>query len=205
MTLSTLQGVKRLSMGDLANAFQLKGMDTLAALPRPWPPAPAARACRPGPPAPPHPAHSPARLPVLQPAPPVPGDTPNKASPRGCGTWPDQPPSVARFTHQFQQIASNAMKNAALPQNDLDATRNLATGIAQEALKTAPSMASQFLPPVVASPAKKPAPKPPPPTTKTRPPAAPLPHAASRQQSRSQKSPGQNQHQHNNNARKKAP
>ena len=85
------------------------------------------------------------------------------------------------LTHQFQQIASNAMKDAAL-QNNLDATRNLATGMAQEALKTATSMASQFVPPVVASPAKKTSAKAPAAHKDEAPssPAAPTPPAASK-------------------------
>lgn len=85
------------------------------------------------------------------------------------------------LTHQFQQIASNAMKDAAL-QNNLDATRNLATGMAQEALKTATSMASQFVPPVVTSPAKKTSAKAPAAHKDEAPssPAAPTPPAASK-------------------------
>ena len=47
------------------------------------------------------------------------------------------------LTSQFQQIAANAMKDAA-KQTAIDTTRNMATGLAKEALKTATGMASQF-------------------------------------------------------------
>ena len=42
-----------------------------------------------------------------------------------------------------QQIAANAMKDAA-KQTAIDTTKNMATGLAKEALKTATGMASQF-------------------------------------------------------------
>jgi hypothetical protein len=44
------------------------------------------------------------------------------------------------LTNQFQQIASNAMKDAA-KQTALDTTKNMATGLAKEAMKTASGMA----------------------------------------------------------------
>ena len=47
------------------------------------------------------------------------------------------------LTSQFQQIATNAMKDAA-KQTAIDTTKNMATGLAKEALKTATGMASQF-------------------------------------------------------------
>ncbi len=47
------------------------------------------------------------------------------------------------LTSQFQQIAASAMKDAA-KQTALDTTKNMATGLAKEALKTATDMASQF-------------------------------------------------------------
>ena len=47
------------------------------------------------------------------------------------------------LTGQFQQIAANAMKDAA-KQTALDTTKNMATGLAKEAIKTATGMASQF-------------------------------------------------------------
>lgn len=47
------------------------------------------------------------------------------------------------LTSQFQQIAATAMKDAA-KQTAIDTTKNMATGLAKEALKTATGMASQF-------------------------------------------------------------
>ena len=47
------------------------------------------------------------------------------------------------LTSQFQQIAANAMKDAA-KQTAIDTTRNMASGLAKEAFKTASGMASQF-------------------------------------------------------------
>ena len=47
------------------------------------------------------------------------------------------------LTSQFQQIAANAMKDAA-KQTAIDTTKNMATGLAKEALKTATGMATQF-------------------------------------------------------------
>jgi len=44
------------------------------------------------------------------------------------------------LTQQFQQIAASAMKDAA-QQTAIDATKNLATGLAKEAIKTATDMA----------------------------------------------------------------
>jgi hypothetical protein len=44
------------------------------------------------------------------------------------------------LTNQFQQIAANAMKDAA-KQTALDTTKNMASGLAKEALKTATGMA----------------------------------------------------------------
>lgn len=171
MTLSTLQGMN-VSMGDLANAFQLKGMDTLAS---------AAQAMAPSTPTPSTFTSAPASAAASATS--AQGDTPNKTSaPAGAEAGLIDPMQWwGALTHQFQQIASNAMKDAAL-QNNLDATRNLATGMAQEALKTATSMASQFVPPVVASPAKKTSAKAPAAHKDEAPssPAAPTPPAASK-------------------------
>ena len=47
------------------------------------------------------------------------------------------------LTGQFQQIAANALKDPAT-QNAIDATRTMATGLAQDAVKTATDMAQQF-------------------------------------------------------------
>lgn len=144
MTLSTLQGMN-VSMGDLANAFKLKSADTLASAAQAMAPS----ASRPAPAAP---ASSPTPSTFTSAASSSESETTAKTTPEPGLIDPMQ--WWGALTNQFQQIASNAMKDAAL-QNNLDATRNLATGMAQEALKTATSMASQFVPPVVASPAKK--------------------------------------------------
>ena len=178
MTLSTLQGMN-VSMGDLANAFQLKGMDTLASAAQAMAPS----TSRPAPAAPAPSTFTSAPASAAASATSAQGDTPNKTSaPAGAEPGLIDPMQWwGALTHQFQQIASNAMKDAAL-QNNLDATRNLATGMAQEALKTATSMASQFVPPVVASPAKKTSAKAPAVHKDEAPssPAAPTPPAASK-------------------------
>ena len=178
MTLSTLQGMN-VSMGDLANAFQLKGMDTLASAAQAMAPS----TSRPAPAAPAPSTVTSAPASAAASATSAQGDPPNKTSaPAGAEPGLIDPMQWwGALTHQFQQIASNAMKDAAL-QNNLDATRNLATGMAQEALKTATSMASQFVPPVVASPAKKTSAKAPAAHKDEAPssPAAPTPPAASK-------------------------
>src|SRR5574344_1804181 len=183
MTLSTLQGMN-VSMGDLANAFQLKGMDTLASAAQAMAPStsrPAPAAPAPSTPTPSTFTSAPASAAASATS--AQGDTPNKTSaPAGAEAGLIDPMQWwGALTHQFQQIASNAMKDAAL-QHTLDATRNLATGMAQEALKTATSMASQFVPPVVASPAKKTSAKAPAAHKDEAPssPAAPTPPAASK-------------------------
>lgn len=179
MTLSTLQGMN-VSMGDLANAFQLKGMDTLAS---------AAQAMAPSTsrPAPAAPASSPTPSTFTSAPASAPASAASSSESETTAKTTPEPGLIdpmqwwGALTHQFQQIASNAMKDAAL-QNNLDATRNLATGMAQEALKTATSMASQFVPPVVASPAKKTSAKAPAAHKDEAPssPAAPTPPAASK-------------------------
>ena len=197
MTLSTLQGMN-VSMGDLANAFQLKGMDTLASAAQAMAPS----TSRPAPAAPAPSTFTSAPASAAASATSAQGDTPNKASaPAGAEPGLIDPMQWwGALTHQFQQIASNAMKDAAL-QNNLDATRNLATGMAQEALKTATSMASQFVPPVVASPAKKTSAKAPAAHKDEAPssPAAPTPPAASK--AAAKKAPAKS----STAARKKAP
>lgn len=178
MTLSTLQGMN-VSMGDLANAFQLKGMDTLASAAQAMAPStsrPAPAAPAPSTPTPSTFTSAPASAPASA-ASSSESETTAKTTPEPGLIDPMQ--WWGALTHQFQQIASNAMKDAAL-QNNLDATRNLATGMAQEALKTATSMASQFVPPVVASPAKKTSAKAPAASsaTSSSAPSAPTPPAA---------------------------
>lgn len=129
MTLATLQGMN-FSMGDVANAFKLKAADTVAS--------------------------------GVQKA----GETAAGAAQAMAGAAraaaeavPDAAAKVAKgvadvglidplqwwgaLTTQFQQIAGNALKDAAR-QSAMDTTRNVATGLAKEAFKTASDMATQF-------------------------------------------------------------
>ena len=129
MTLATLQGMN-FSMGDVANAFKLKAADTVAS--------------------------------GVQKA----GDTATSAAQAMAGAAraaaeavPDVAAKAAKgaadaglidplqwwgaLTTQFQQIAGEALKDAAR-QSALDTTRNVATGLAKEAFKTASDMATQF-------------------------------------------------------------
>ena len=151
MTLATLKGMN-FSMGDVANAFKLKTADTVmsgvqkaadtvtgaaeavtsaaarvtgrAAAEEETPeeteadaePAPAAKA-----------------------KPKAKGKTAAAAEPAVV----DPMQWWGALSQQFQQIAANAMKDAA-KQTAIDTTKNMATGLAKEALKTATGMASQF-------------------------------------------------------------
>jgi hypothetical protein len=62
------------------------------------------------------------------------------------------------LTQQFQQIATNALKDAAQA-TALDTTKNLATGIAKEALKSATDMAKAVAPKAAVKAAARPAAK----------------------------------------------
>lgn len=151
MTLATLKGMN-FSMGDVANAFKLKTADTVmsgvqkaadtvtgaaeavtSAAARVTGRAAAEE-------------ESPEETEAdAEPAPAA------KAKPKAKGKAADTPePAVVdpmqwwgALTSQFQQIAANAMKDAA-KQTAIDTTKNMATGLAKEALKTATGMASQF-------------------------------------------------------------
>lgn len=117
MTLSTLRGMN-FSVGELAQALQLKADAVKATA------VPAASAVEPS------------------------GKTAAKASRRKSPARKaaDTPSAAAgvvdpmqwwgALSQQFQQIANNAMKEAAT-QTAIDATRNMASGLAKEALKTA--------------------------------------------------------------------
>lgn len=151
MTLATLKGMN-FSMGDVANAFKLKTADTVmsgvqkaadtvtgaagavaGAAARVTGRAAAA-------------ADEEAQAEDEEPAAP-----PAKAKPKAKGkTAAAAEPALVdpmqwwgALTGQFQQIAANAMKDAA-KQTAIDTTKNMATGLAKEALKTATGMASQF-------------------------------------------------------------
>ena len=149
MTLATLKGMN-FSMGDVANAFKLKTADTVMSGVQKAADtvSGAAEAV----------AGAAARVTgraaaeeeaadetEAEPAPAA------KAKPKAKGkTAAAAEPAVVdpmqwwgALTSQFQQIAANAMKDAA-KQTAIDTTRNMATGLAKEALKTATGMASQF-------------------------------------------------------------
>ncbi len=149
MTLATLKGMN-FSMGDVANAFKLKTADTVMSGVQKAADtvSGAAEAV----------AGAAARVTgraaaeeeaadetEAEPAPAA------KAKPKAKGkTAAAADPAVVdpmqwwgALTSQFQQIAANAMKDAA-KQTAIDTTKNMATGLAKEALKTATGMASQF-------------------------------------------------------------
>ena len=140
MTLATLKGMN-FSMGDVANAFKLKAADTVTS---------AAEAV----------AGAAARVTgrAEEEAPPAQDEAPaskTKAKAKAKASKKTQAastpaPSVVdplqwwgALTGQFQQIAANAMKDAAR-QTAIDTTKTMATGLAKEAFKTATGMASQF-------------------------------------------------------------
>jgi len=140
MTLATLKGMN-FSMGDVANAFKLKTADTvmdgvhkagetLASAAQ----AVTGAASRVAERAAPEPEAAPA-----------PKARTTKAAPAAAAAASIVDPMQwwGALTQQFQQIASSAMKDAA-KQTALDTTRNMAAGLAKEALKTATGMASQM-------------------------------------------------------------
>ena len=170
MTLATLKGMN-FSMGDVANAFKLKTADTVM--------SGVQKAAD---------TVSGAADAVAGAAARVTGRGEAEAPDRGQQDAADAVPSRAKaksasksaaksasndtavvdpmqwwgaLTSQFQQIAANAMKDAA-KQTAIDTTKNMATGLAKEAFKTASGMASQFaakgLQSVKASPRKAAAP-----------------------------------------------
>ena len=155
MTLATLKGMN-FSMGDVANAFKLKTADTMmggvqkAASSMTGAADAMTQAA----------ARMTGRAAAAEPEPEEQEDDaepvqeqaaePSKAKAKGGTTSSDAEPSVVdpmqwwgALTGQFQQIAANAMKDAA-KQTAIDTTKNMATDLAKEALKTATGMASQF-------------------------------------------------------------
>jgi hypothetical protein len=147
MTLSTLKSMN-FSMGDVANALKIKAADTLAGLtaaapsqfaglevpPRTYGNAPTAQADEEAgseedetPPAAP-------RSKVRKPAPATP--------PAAAGGVVDPMQWWGAISQQFQQIASNAMKDVA-KQTALDTTRQVATGLTDQAVKAATGMAGK--------------------------------------------------------------
>ncbi|MDP3227392.1 MAG: hypothetical protein Q8N13_05395 [Acidovorax sp.] len=155
MTLATLKGMN-FSMGDVANAFKLKTADTVmggvqkaastmtgaadamtSAAARATGRANAAEAEPEEHEDDAEPADEPTAAPAKAKAK---GD---KASGAAEPTVVDPMQWWGALTGQFQQIAANAMKDAA-KQTAIDTTKNMATGLAKEALKTATGMATQF-------------------------------------------------------------
>lgn len=149
MTLATLKGMN-FSMGDVANAFKLKtadtvmsgvqkAADTVTGAAEAVTSAAARVTGR---------AAAEEETPEEAEAEPAPAA---KAKPKAKGkTAAAAEPAVVdpmqwwgALTSQFQQIAANAMKDAA-KQTAIDTTKNMATGLAKEAFKTASGMASQF-------------------------------------------------------------
>ncbi|MGP1629083.1 MAG: PhaM family polyhydroxyalkanoate granule multifunctional regulatory protein [Giesbergeria sp.] len=148
MTLATLKGMN-FNMGDVANAFKLKTADTVmggvhkagegiaqAAQMVSGVAARAADLARPE--ADDGSADSQAAEP---PATGKAHTSKAKAAPAASVIDPMQ--WWGALTQQFQEIAGAAMKDAAR-QSAMDATRNLATGLAKDALKTATGMAGQM-------------------------------------------------------------
>lgn len=153
MTLATLKGMN-FSMGDVANAFKLKTADTVmsgvqkaadtvsgaaeavaGAAARVTGRATEAQEDD-------HPAEeedTPAAAPKARAAKAGKAKAASAAEP----TVVDPMQWWGALTSQFQQIAANAMKDAA-KQTAIDTTKNMATGLAKEAFKTASGMASQF-------------------------------------------------------------
>ena len=145
MTLATLKGMN-FSVGDVANAFKLKtadtvmegvhkASDTLAHAAQAVSGA-ASRVADIA--APEEPAAAPAARKTAKPK----AKAGAKAD-AGAGAGLIDPMQWwGALTQQFQQIAASAMKDAA-KQTALDTTRNMATGLAKEALKTATGMAAR--------------------------------------------------------------
>ena len=149
MTLATLQGMN-FSLGDVANAFKIKAADTVAGLTGGAMSAPSNFAGLEVP------ARTYGTAPVvgspqmpqtsLPPAAPAPQAAPRKASaskkaavaPVGGVVDPLQ--WWGALSQQFQHIATNAMKDVA-KQTALDGTRNAASGLTSQAVKTATGVA----------------------------------------------------------------
>jgi len=149
MTLATLKGMN-FSMGDVANAFKLKTADTVMggvhkagegiAQAAQMVGGVAARAADLAKPA----ADAGDNAAAEAPAAPAKGRAKSKAAPaKAAASVIDPMQWWGALTQQFQQIAASAMKDAAR-QTAVDTTRNLATGLAKDAIKTATGMAGQM-------------------------------------------------------------
>ncbi len=144
MTLSTLKTMN-FSMGDVANALKIKAADTLAGFTGAPAAAPTPFA---GLEIPPRTyGSSPAEPEAAPKSPPAPRKkkTVRKTAapaPATAGGVVDPVQWWGALSQQFQQIASNAMKDVA-KQTALDTTRQVASGLTDQALKTATGMAGK--------------------------------------------------------------
>lgn len=148
MTLSTLKSMN-FSMGDVANALKIKAADTLASFTGAAPAAAPAQFAGLEIPARTY-GHAPAAEPDEEPEPeaapePTPRTKARKtapAAPPATGGVVDPMQWWGAISQQFQQIASNAMKDVA-KQTALDTTRQVASGLTDQAVKVATGMAGK--------------------------------------------------------------
>jgi hypothetical protein len=145
MTLSTLKSMN-FSMGDVANALKIKAADTLAGFTGSAAPPPAQFAGLEIPPRT-YGGAAPA-APEAEPEP-APASKPRKTAAKKSTAAAPAPGGVVdpvqwwgALSQQFQQIASNAMKDVA-KQTALDTTRQVASGLTDHAVKTATGMAGK--------------------------------------------------------------
>jgi len=137
MTLSTLKSMN-FSMGDVANALKLKAADTVAGLTA----APAKGHQFAGLEVPPRQYAAPADAPT-PPAKKARKASAKKAAPATAPAGVVDPVQWwGALSQQFQQIASNALKDVAR-QTALDTTRQVASGLGGAAVKTATGLAGQ--------------------------------------------------------------
>ncbi len=151
MTLSTLKSMN-FSMGDVANALKIKAADTLASFTGAAPAAaPAqfagleipARTYGNAPKADPDEEAEPEEAEAPEPAPRSKArKTTAPAAPPAAGGVVDPMQWWGAISQQFQQIASNAMKDVA-KQTALDTTRQVASGLTDQAVKAATGMAGK--------------------------------------------------------------
>jgi hypothetical protein len=147
MTLSTLKSMN-FSMGDVANALKIKAADTLAGFTGSAAPQPAQFAGLEIPPrtygnaAPVAPRAAPEPTPASRPAPRKTAAKKSAVATPAPGGVVDPVQWWGALSQQFQQIASNAMKDVA-KQTALDTTRQVASGLTDHAVKTATGMAGK--------------------------------------------------------------
>jgi hypothetical protein len=147
MTLSALKSMN-FSMGDVANALKIKAADTLAGFTGSVAQPPAQFAGLEIPPrtygnaAPAAPEAEPEPTPVSPPAPRKTAAKKSAAASPAPGGVVDPVQWWGALSQQFQQIASNAMKDVAR-QTALDTTRQVASGLTDQAVKTATGMAGK--------------------------------------------------------------